>query len=48
MTMYDMKAYYEAASVADAVALRLAHPEADIIARAMADIGKFLETYQQQ
>ena len=30
--MYDMKALYEAASVADAVALRLAHPEAQIIA----------------
>lgn len=30
--MYDMKAYYESKSVADAVALRLAHPEAHIIA----------------
>lgn len=30
--MYDMKALYQAASVADAVALRLAHPEAHIIA----------------
>ncbi|MEA4965297.1 MAG: xanthine dehydrogenase subunit XdhB [Oscillospiraceae bacterium] len=30
--MYDMKAYYEAKSVEDAVALRLAHPEADLIA----------------
>lgn len=30
--MYDMKEYYEAKSVADAVALRLAHPEADVIA----------------
>ncbi|MCI2058389.1 MAG: xanthine dehydrogenase FAD-binding subunit XdhB [Oscillibacter sp.] len=30
--MYDMKALYEAASVADAVALRTAHPEAQIIA----------------
>lgn len=30
--MYDMSAYYEAASVADAAALRLAHPEAQIIA----------------
>jgi xanthine dehydrogenase FAD-binding subunit len=30
--MYDMKALYEAASVEDAVALRLAHPEAQIIA----------------
>jgi xanthine dehydrogenase FAD-binding subunit len=30
--MYDMKALYEAASVADAVALRVAHPEAQIIA----------------
>lgn len=30
--MYDIKAYYEAASVDDAVALRLSHPEADIIA----------------
>lgn len=30
--MYDMKALYEAADVADAVALRLAHPEAQIIA----------------
>ena len=30
--MYDMSAYYEAASVADAVALRIAHPEAQIIA----------------
>lgn len=26
--MYDMKALYQAQSVADAVALRLAHPEA--------------------
>ena len=30
--MYDLAALYEAASVADAVALRLAHPEAQIIA----------------
>lgn len=30
--MYDMKALYEASSVADAVALRLQHPEAQIIA----------------
>ncbi len=30
--MYDMKALYEAQSVRDAVALRLAHPEAQIIA----------------
>ncbi len=30
--MYDMSAYYEANSVADAVALRIAHPEAQIIA----------------
>ena len=30
--MYDMKALYQAKSVEDAVALRLAHPEADIIA----------------
>ena len=30
--MYDMKALYEATSVEDAVALRLAHPEAQIIA----------------
>ena len=30
--MYDMKALYQAADVADAVALRLAHPEAQIIA----------------
>ena len=30
--MYDMKALYQATSVADAVALRLAHPEAQIIA----------------
>ena len=30
--MYDMKALYEAASVEDAVALRIAHPEAQIIA----------------
>jgi len=30
--MYDMKALYEAGSVADAVALRVAHPEAQIIA----------------
>ena len=30
--MYDMKAYYESKSVEDAVALRLAHPEAHIIA----------------
>lgn len=30
--MYDMKALYEAASVAEAVELRIAHPEAQIIA----------------
>ena len=30
--MYDMKALYEAASVEEAIALRLAHPEAQIIA----------------
>ena len=30
--MYDMAAFYEASSVQDAVALRLAHPEAQIIA----------------
>ena len=30
--MYDMKALYQAKSVADAVGLRLAHPEAQIIA----------------
>ncbi len=30
--MYDMKALYEAQSVSDAVALRLAHPEAQIVA----------------
>ena len=30
--MYDMKALYQAKSVKDAVALRLAHPEAQIIA----------------
>jgi xanthine dehydrogenase FAD-binding subunit len=30
--MYDMKALYEAQNVADAVALRVAHPEAQIIA----------------
>lgn len=30
--MYDMKALYEATSVDDAVALRLAHPEAQIVA----------------
>ena len=30
--MYDMKALYQAQTVADAVALRLAHPEAQIIA----------------
>ena len=30
--MYDMAALYEAASVQDAVALRIAHPEAQIIA----------------
>ena len=30
--MYDMKALYQAQSVSDAVALRLAHPEAQIIA----------------
>lgn len=30
--MYDMKALYQAKSVEDAIALRLAHPEADIIA----------------
>ena len=41
--MYDMKALYQAASVEEAVALRLAHPEAQIIAggsrRAGADAG---------
>lgn len=30
--MYDMKALYEAASVAEAIELRIAHPEAQIIA----------------
>ena len=30
--MYDMKALYQAKTVADAVALRLAHPEAQVIA----------------
>ena len=30
--MYDMKALYEAASVENAIALRLAHPEAQIVA----------------
>ena len=30
--MYDLKALYQAKSVADAVSLRLAHPEAQIIA----------------
>ena len=30
--MYDMKEYYESASVQDAVALRLAHPDAHVIA----------------
>ena len=30
--MYDMKALYQAKTVADAVALRVAHPEAQIIA----------------
>lgn len=30
--MYDMKALYQARSVEDAIALRVAHPEADIIA----------------
>ena len=30
--MYDIKALYEAKSVQDAVDLRLAHPEAQIIA----------------
>ena len=30
--MYDMKALYEATSVENAVALRLEHPEAQIIA----------------
>ncbi len=30
--MYDMKEYYESASVQDAISLRLAHPEAHIIA----------------
>ena len=30
--MYDIASFYEAASVAEAVALRLAHPEAKIIA----------------
>ena len=32
--MYDMKALYQAKDVADAVALRMAHPEAQIIAQA--------------
>jgi len=31
-TMYDIKEYYEAESVENAIALRLAHPAADIIA----------------
>ena len=30
--MYDMKALYQAESVQDAVALRVAHPDAQIIA----------------
>ena len=30
--MYDMKAFYEAHSAADAVKLRLEHPEAQILA----------------
>ncbi len=30
--MYDIKEYYESQSVEDAIALRLAHPQADIIA----------------
>ena len=30
--MYDMKALYEATSVQNAIELRLAHPEAQIIA----------------
>ena len=30
--MYDIKAFYEAASVADAITLRLEHPEAQILA----------------
>ena len=30
--MYDIKEYYEAQSVEDAIALRMAHPQADIIA----------------
>ena len=30
--MYDMKALYQANSVEEAIALRLAHPEAQIIA----------------
>ena len=30
--MYDIKALYEAASIADAVRLRLEHPEAQILA----------------
>ena len=30
--MYDMKAFYEAASVQDAIRLRLEHPQAQIIA----------------
>ena len=37
--MYDMKALYEAASVENAVALRLEHPEAQIIAGGSDDIG---------
>ena len=32
--MYDMKALYQAASVEEVVALRLEHPEAQIIAAA--------------
>ena len=37
--MYDLKALYEAASVEEAVALRLEHPEAQIIAGGISHIG---------
>ena len=41
--MYDMKALYQAKSVQDAVALRVAHPEAQIIAGGSRGLGQMRE-----
>ena len=41
--MYDMKALYQAASVEEAVALRLEHPEAQIIAGGSDVLGQMRE-----